>query len=99
MLNDGMEKKFFHGSILFLLVAIVVFTVTGMVRHDYYSYVIYHHYPMAYLQNFLLFTCFVLAMINAWIIYRKVRRFSVIWSLMTLGFLYLTIDAFFSIHQ
>ena len=99
MLNGSIEKKFFYCSILFLILAVTVFTGTGFIRHDYYSYVIYHKSPMAYLQNVLLLICAVLTAFNTWLIYAKENKLNVIWFMITLGFIYLFTDATFSVHQ
>jgi hypothetical protein len=99
MNSEAAEKKFFKLSVIFLISAIVIFTVTGIFRHNYYSYIIYRKAPLAYLQDILLFLCFLLSGINAYLSYKNEKKFNIVWLCMCAGFLYLTLDASLHIHQ
>jgi hypothetical protein len=98
-MKAGIESRFFKWSMIFLLAFTVFFTVVGVMRHSYYSYIIYHKSPMAYVQDVLLFICFITAAANTYLIYKKENKFNFVWFVVAFGFLYLAIDATFSLHQ
>lgn len=99
MKQISFENKIFYGSAALSLAALVFCTVAGMLRHDYWSYVIYEKSPFGWYEAFLLFLCFIFAVCNLILIYKKEHKVNTVWALLSIGFLYLTFDEKFAIHE
>jgi hypothetical protein len=93
------RHRFLALSLLFGIFFIIACTIAGAVRHNYWSYVIYHKYPLFYLQIFLLSACFIFAAANFICRRYKSLREKIFWFLISSGFLYFTLDAGLLLHQ
>ncbi len=81
-------------SLIFFLL-----TTLGICYHDYWSYIIYEKSPMGYYEALLLFFCFLIALLNFIVSHRYEEKWNLSWIILTLGFLYLTLDEKFAIHE
>ena len=99
MIKIKSENKFLGYSIIITLAVITIFTLAGIVRKDYWSYIIYEKSPMGYYEAMLLFLCFVVAGMNLIKYYREKNKINISRGIITLGFFYLFIDEKFGIPE
>ncbi|HYH04504.1 MAG TPA: hypothetical protein VEC37_15535 [Bacillota bacterium] len=93
------ERRFFWLTMMFSLMVLGVFTVAGLIKHEYWRYIIYEKSPYAAYQGLLLFLCFGFALANALFLFKKRGEFNQTWILFSIGFFYLTMDEIFAIHE
>ena len=93
------ERHFFWLTLIISLMILGVFTGAGLVKQEYWRYVIYEKSPYAAYQGWLLFLCFAFALANVFVLLKKRGEFNYTWILFCIGFLYLTADEKFAIHE
>lgn len=99
MIKIKSENKFLGYSIIITLAVITLFTLVGIMKKDYWSYIIYEKSPMGYYEAMLLFLCFIVAGMNLMKYYREKNKINISRGIITLGFFYLFIDEKFGIHE
>ncbi len=99
MQNSKKEKSFLILSTALTIASIALCTIIGVIKHDYWSYMIYEKSPIAWLDTFLLFSCCVITAINLFFSFKKNRKINIAWLILSIGFLYLTLDERFAIHE
>ncbi len=93
------ENKFFMYSIVVTMIIITLFTIMGVLKNEYWRYIIYEKSPMGYYEALLLFLCFVVSGMNFIKYSRENNKINISRGIITMGFFYLFLDEKFGIHE
>lgn len=93
------ENKFFMYSIVVTMVSIIFFTIMGVLKNEYWRYIIYEKSPMGYYEATVLFLCFGLSLINCIKYYKDNNKINIRRAVIVAGFFYLFLDEKFAIHE
>jgi hypothetical protein len=93
------QTVFFRGTLLISLSIFLFFTMVGVSKNEYWRYIIYEKSPLGYYQALLLLSCCIYAFLNLRADQRKTGKLSFGWLILFLGFIYLTLDEKFALHE
>jgi hypothetical protein len=85
--------------ISFSTVLVCILSLTFISYPEYWKNIIYEKSPMTWFESMILFACTFISMLNFILLKAKTGQFNKVWFLFVMGFLYLTIDERFMVHE